>query len=60
VTRENNYGDAIAFGRLFIANPDFVRRIKESRPLNASPPFVFRYITSPRPSREFAPMVYSF
>jgi len=32
---ENNDADAIAFGRLFIANPDLVRRIKESRPLNA-------------------------
>jgi N-ethylmaleimide reductase len=32
---ENNHADAIAFGRLFIANPDLVRRIKESQPLNA-------------------------
>jgi N-ethylmaleimide reductase len=32
---ENNHADAIAFGRLFIANPDLVRRIKESLPLNA-------------------------
>jgi N-ethylmaleimide reductase len=31
---EKNHADAIAFGRLFIANPDLVRRIKESRPLN--------------------------
>lgn len=31
---ENNHADAIAFGRLFIANPDLVRRIKESLPLN--------------------------
>jgi N-ethylmaleimide reductase len=32
---ENKHADAIAFGRLFIANPDLVRRIKESQPLNA-------------------------
>ena len=32
---EKNHADAIAFGRLFIANPDLVRRIKESKPLNA-------------------------
>jgi N-ethylmaleimide reductase len=32
---EKNHADAIAFGRLFIANPDLVKRIGESRPLNA-------------------------
>ena len=32
---EQNHADAIAFGRLFIANPDLVRRIKENQPLNA-------------------------
>ena len=32
---ENKHADATAFGRLFIANPDLVRRIKESQPLNA-------------------------
>ncbi|ASU37741.1 alkene reductase [Herbaspirillum sp. meg3] len=26
--------DAVAFGRLFIANPDLVRRLRESKPLN--------------------------
>jgi N-ethylmaleimide reductase len=31
---EKNYADAIAFGRLFIANPDLVERIRENRPLN--------------------------
>ena len=31
---EINHADAIAFGRLFIANPDLVRRIKEGQPLN--------------------------
>jgi len=35
LTIERNHADAIAFGRLFIANPDLVERIKESRPLNA-------------------------
>jgi N-ethylmaleimide reductase len=34
LTIEKNHADAIAFGRLFIANPDLVRRIKESQPLN--------------------------
>jgi N-ethylmaleimide reductase len=29
-----NHADAIAFGRLFIANPDLVERIRENRPLN--------------------------
>jgi N-ethylmaleimide reductase len=32
---ENKHADAIAFGRLFIANPDLVTRIRESEPLNA-------------------------
>jgi N-ethylmaleimide reductase len=32
---EKKHADAIAFGRLFIANPDLVRRIKENQPLNA-------------------------
>ncbi|MBN8222558.1 MAG: alkene reductase, partial [Spirochaetes bacterium] len=27
--------DAVAFGKLFIANPDLVRRFRESLPLNA-------------------------
>ena len=31
---EKKHADAIAFGRLFIANPDLVERIKENRPLN--------------------------
>ena len=30
-----NHADAIAFGRLFLANPDLVARIRESQPLNA-------------------------
>ena len=29
-----NHADAIAFGRLFIANPDLVERIRENQPLN--------------------------
>jgi N-ethylmaleimide reductase len=32
---EKNHADAVAFGRLFIANPDLVSRIKEGQPLNA-------------------------
>ena len=35
LTIEKNHADAIAFGRLFIANPDLVRRIRERKPLNA-------------------------
>jgi N-ethylmaleimide reductase len=31
---DKKHADAIAFGRLFIANPDLVERIKENRPLN--------------------------
>jgi len=31
---DKNQADAIAFGRLFIANPDLVARIKDNRPLN--------------------------
>jgi N-ethylmaleimide reductase len=31
---ENNHADAIAFGRLFIANPDLVERIQQNAPLN--------------------------
>ena len=27
--------DAVAFGRLFISNPDLVRRLREGAPLNA-------------------------
>jgi|SRR5271165_531344 len=33
---DKKHADAIAFGRLFIANPDLVERIKEDRPLNPS------------------------
>jgi N-ethylmaleimide reductase len=32
---EQNHADAIAFGRLFIANPDLVERIRGNHPLNA-------------------------
>jgi N-ethylmaleimide reductase len=33
---EQKHADAIVFGRLFIANPDLVERIKGNQPLNAS------------------------
>jgi N-ethylmaleimide reductase len=33
---QEKHADAIAFGRLFIANPDLVKRIRDHRPLNAS------------------------
>jgi N-ethylmaleimide reductase len=32
---DNKHADAIAFGRLFIANPDLVERIKDNKPLNS-------------------------
>jgi N-ethylmaleimide reductase len=32
---DKKHADAIVFGRLFIANPDLVERIKENRPLNS-------------------------
>jgi N-ethylmaleimide reductase len=35
-TIDQNHADAIAFGRLFLANPDLVERIQENRPLNSS------------------------
>jgi N-ethylmaleimide reductase len=31
---EKNHADAVAFGRLFIANPDLVERVKDGFPLN--------------------------
>ena len=31
---DQKHADAIAFGRLFIANPDLVERIRENKPLN--------------------------
>jgi N-ethylmaleimide reductase len=36
VAVEQKHADAIVFGRLFIANPDLVERIKGNSPLNAS------------------------
>lgn len=32
---EKEHADAIAFGRLFIANPDLIERIKRDKPLNS-------------------------
>ncbi|MBK1721096.1 alkene reductase [Thiocystis violacea] len=34
-TRESNAADLIAFGKLFIANPDLVERLRRNAPLNA-------------------------
>ncbi len=34
-TLQQRYADAIAFGRMFIANPDLVERIRHDLPLNA-------------------------
>ena len=31
---ENNCADAVAFGRLFVSNPDLVNRLKENLPLS--------------------------
>ena len=32
---ESGYADLVAFGKLFIANPDLVERLREDSPLNA-------------------------
>ncbi len=37
----NNEADAVAFGKLYIANPDLVRRFREDAPLNAPQPETF-------------------
>ena len=37
----NNEADAVAFGKLYIANPDLVRRFRENAPLNAPRPELF-------------------
>ena len=37
----NNEADAVAFGKLYIANPDLVRRFREDAPLNAPRPETF-------------------
>ncbi|MCJ2182539.1 alkene reductase [Novosphingobium sp. 1949] len=39
---EKNYADMVAFGRLFLANPDLPRRLRDDLPLNAlQPDFLF-------------------
>jgi N-ethylmaleimide reductase len=38
---ESGHADAVAFGRLFIANPDLVQRLKDGAPLNAPNPKTF-------------------
>ncbi len=37
----NDQADAVAFGRLYIANPDLVQRLKANAPLNAPNPKTF-------------------
>ncbi len=37
----NNKADAVAFGRLFIANPDLPKRFKLNAPLNETRPETF-------------------
>ena len=37
----HNQADAVAFGRLYIANPDLVQRLKTNAPLNAPNPKTF-------------------
>lgn len=39
--------DAVAYGRLFIANPDLVRRFAENAPLNTPDPSTF-YVSGPK------------
>jgi N-ethylmaleimide reductase len=38
---ESGHADAVAFGRLFIANPDLVERLKSNAPLNQPNPRTF-------------------
>lgn len=38
---DSGHADAVAFGRLFIANPDLVQRLKDGAPLNAPNPKTF-------------------
>lgn len=38
---ESGRADAVAFGRLFIANPDLVQRLKKNAPLNSPDPTTF-------------------
>lgn len=40
-TVEAGHADAIAFGRLYIANPDLVQRLKQNTPLNVPNPQTF-------------------
>ena len=37
----NNEADAVAFGKLYISNPDLVRRFREDAPLNPPKPETF-------------------
>jgi N-ethylmaleimide reductase len=58
---EHNHADAIAFGRLFIANPDLVRRIQEGQPLNSYDRSTFygggeRGYTDYKTFEEYSPM----
>ncbi len=43
---ETGHADAVAFGRLFIANPDLVQRLKANAPLNKADPNTF-YLPGP-------------
>lgn len=38
---ETGQADAVAFGRLYVANPDLVQRLKTNAPLNAADPNTF-------------------
>ncbi|MFM8152945.1 MAG: alkene reductase, partial [Polynucleobacter victoriensis] len=38
---ESGKADAVAFGRLYIANPDLVERLKQNSPLNTPNPDTF-------------------
>jgi N-ethylmaleimide reductase len=43
---QSGHADAVAFGRLFIANPDLVERFKRNAPLNSPNPKTF-YVPGP-------------
>ncbi|MBD5802296.1 N-ethylmaleimide reductase [Azoarcus sp. Aa7] len=52
---ESGRADAVAFGRLFIANPDLVPRLKRNAPLNAPNPKTF-YAPGPEGYIDYPPL----
>jgi N-ethylmaleimide reductase len=48
--------DAVAFGRLYISNPDLVQRLKANAPLTVADPNTF-YAPGPQGYVDYATMV---